>query len=332
MNANTMNTDNDHMDPVPGLLPKVFEGEATPEEKKQVEDWLSASEANQAEYDAVLKLWNLAGAASEPGDIDIDREWQKMESVITPSISRKITLVRFLQIAASVIVVSSLAFIGLHLTGTRSEKAPANRLSVVTLPDGSTVFLNAASKITYRKGFGLTHRNLAMKGEAYFEVKKDARLPFLITAGGARVQVTGTEFNVKDYQNKRNIKVTVTKGRVLFYNKEHAGDKITLGAGETGMYNKKSGQVKKLHALNLNDLAWKTRVIDFHDTPLMEVVDILTNTYHQSVELDPSLKNCTITVRFENQELKSVLEVLKSTLGLELVTRGKRIIISGKGC
>jgi len=326
-----MEPENKHIDLI-GLLPKIFAGEASPEEIRQVEDWLSASSANRAEYDAVLKLWDITEAASEPGDIDIDQEWKKIESAINQAHSKNFTLIRYLQIAASVIMISSLAFFGLKFAGTKAEKASSGRISSIVLPDGSTVFLNAGSKVTYKKGFGIMHRNLSLKGEAFFEVKKNAVLPFLISTGDAFVRVTGTKFNVKAYRNQKNIKVTVTEGRVVFYNAGHSAEELILGVGETGIYHRNNQLMKKEFLQDLNDIAWKTRILDFHNAPLDEVAEILMDTYHKKVEIEPALEHCTVTVRFENQELDAVLSVLRSTLNLELVIRGKRIVISGKGC
>jgi ferric-dicitrate binding protein FerR (iron transport regulator) len=326
-----MDMDNQNMDPI-GLLPKVFAGEATREEGRLVEDWLSANPANRAEYDAFARLWNLTSAASDTGEIDINLEWQKIESEISPKSARTIILKRFLQIAAIVILISGLAFIGLQIAGGKSEKAPSNELSSAMLPDSTRIFLNAGSKITYKKGFGISHRNLYLKGEAYFEVRKNRALPFIISTGGACVRVTGTKFNIKAYRHLKDIKVTVTEGNVVLFDAHQPGRAITLRAGETGSYSRTDQTVKKQTTENLNDLAWKTRVMDFKNTSLFEVADILMNTYHKHIEIDPALQNCSVTVRFENQELEAVLAVLRSTLGLNMETRGKRIVISGKGC
>jgi ferric-dicitrate binding protein FerR (iron transport regulator) len=90
--------------------------------------------------------------------------------------------------------------------------------------------------------------------------------------------------------------------------------------------------VKKQPVLDMNDIAWKTRVIDLSNTPLPEVAALLQQTYHREVIVSPGLQNCTITVRFENLDLDSVLEVLQSTLDLTFTTEGKTIVIRGRGC
>jgi transmembrane sensor len=326
-----MNSEIDPLDPV-GLLPKYFAGEASADEIRYIDNWLSASSVNRAEYDAFLKLWNLTPLGSGQEEIDLDYEWQKMEDAIIPARTPRLTLTRILQIAASFILVSALAFLGFKLAGTRSEKAPSGQLASVILPDSSILFLNAGSKITYKKGFGTTHRTLKLTGEAYFEVNKNKSLPFLISAGEAIVRVTGTKFNVRAYRNQEGIRVTVTEGWVMFYDARHAGEETGVSAGETGIYNRNNRIVTRIARQDPNDLAWKTRILDFHNASLSEVAEVLTDTYHKTVVIAPVVEHCTVTVRFENQELDDILGVLKSTLDLELIIRGRRITISGKGC
>ena len=319
-----------HIDPI-GLLPKVFSGEATPEESRLVDEWLEADPANRSEFDAVARLWNLTGNAAGSSDINLDAEWRKMEFAMIPAKPRTIVLTRIMQIAASVIVVSLLAFFGVRFIMTKSIKAPLAEQSEVSLPDGTKVSLNAASKLTYSKGFGLTHRNLRLQGEAYFEVKKNI-LPFTVRAGDASIRVTGTKFNVRAYGPKNLIRVTVTEGTVKLFETSDPTVEAIITAGETGTFDKSSGIVSKKSPASLNDLAWKTGIMDFQGTPLQEVADVLAGTYHVAVSIEPALQHCSITVKFENQRLDSVIRVLESTLDLTVTRKGRRISISGKGC
>jgi ferric-dicitrate binding protein FerR (iron transport regulator) len=330
MITGTMNNDNQHIDPV-GLLPKVFAGEASPEEARLIEEWRSSNPDNQAEYEAIEKLWNVSAEAAEPEIIDIDSEWRRMEAAMAPAYAGKSVLMRIMQIAASLLIITVLGFMAIKFSGIKSEKAPAASLASVILPDGTRVSLNAGSVISYKKGFGTTHRSVNLKGEAFFEVSRVTDLPFVISAGEARVKVTGTKFNVKAYHRLKEIRVTVTEGTVRFYYNAEPAREAILQAGETGILNKDHVLISRANA-DLNDIAWKTGILDFHDTPLSEVTEIINNTYHCRISLDTAIENCPVTVRFDNRKLDAVLNVLRSTLDLKIATRGKRIIISGKGC
>lgn len=326
-----MKNEDQNIDPV-GLLPKVFSGEASSDEISMVEKWRSENPENQSEYEAIWKLWNISGTATQQGEIDIDTEWKRMESAMFPSYMGKSIVMRIMQIAASLVAIALLGFLAFKITGNKSEKAPFATIASVVLPDGTSVSLNAGSVISYKKGFGSKHRTLNLKGEAYFEVKKNQELPFVISAGEASIRVTGTKFNVKAYKRLKDVKVTVTEGTVRFFNTVKPGNGVTLTAGETGIMNKSDRFIRSSVTGDLNDIAWKTRIIDLHDTPLRDVSEILSNTYHAKIELDPAIGNCRVTVRFENRKLDAVLNVLRSTLDLKITTKGKRITISGKGC
>ena len=319
------------MDPV-GLLPKYFAGEATPEEQRVIDDWLSADEKNRTEFDAFSKLWNITGKVQPGDEINLEKEWRLLEKEISPARVKKISLVRILQIAASVLLVSVLGFAGLKYAGMKSEKAPAAEFSTLKMSDGTIISLNAGSRITYRKGYGVTHRNIDLKGEAYFEVAKNESLPFIITAGDASIQVTGTKFNVRAYKDQTEVKVTVTEGSVRLYETGQSAKEAILSAGETGTFDRTLKVVKKQPLLNMNDIAWKTRILDFHNTTLSEVAAVLENTYHRKVWVDPAVRLCPLTVRFENQELTPVLNVLRSTLDLTITVEDTHIVIKGDGC
>lgn len=324
-----MDTHDKHIDPV-GLLPKIFSGEASPDENRLVDDWLLADPANREEFNAFARLWNITSAASLEDPIDIDSEWQKMNSVISVAPAKTISMARVLQIAAAIILVSLLGYTGYKISGPR-WKSPMDKTTALQLPDGTALTLNAGSKITYKKGFGTSHRNLTLKGEAFFEVEKGI-IPFIISANEASVRVTGTSFNVKAYEDRPIIKITVTEGTVSLYESGEPQKETLLLAGETGIYDKSVKTVRKLTASNPNDLSWKTRVMDFRSTPLSEVAEILSDTYHVTFNIEPALENCTVTVHFDNRDLGSVIEVLKTTLDLTIIQKDNLISITGRGC
>jgi transmembrane sensor len=314
------------------LLPRYFANEASPNERLEVESWRSESELNRKEFDAFAKLWDITISVSDKKDIDINKEWNKMESVISPAKGKIISLGRVLRVAASIVLLISLSYAGYRLNSTKSEKSPVSEMKSFKLPDGTLISLNANSKISYNKGFGKDHRKLTLKGEAYFEVAKNPNLPFIISADGASIQVVGTKFNVKAYKAGAEIKVLVKEGTVKLFETAEPEKVAILNAGETGTFDKTLKVVKKQVSANENDIAWKTLVLDFNNSSLDEVAQVLRNTYHTDIEVDPKVKDCPITVHFEQKDFESVLEVLRSTLELKITSEGHRIIISGKGC
>jgi ferric-dicitrate binding protein FerR (iron transport regulator) len=314
------------------LLTKYFAGEASTEEHAMVDQWKQLSEDNRKEYEALEKLWNNSAEVAHKETIDVDAEWNKMLDVISPTKTRSLTVMRVVRIAAAVIVISGLAIFGIKQTQTTSFKTTIAEAGEIELPDGSKISLNAKSKITYSKDFGQTNRQLTLKGEGYFEVTGNANLPFVVNANEAQIKVVGTQFNIKAYKNQPEVKVTVTEGTVQFSEQKQPAKKTILKAGETGTYNRTVKAIKKKPVMDENDIAWKTKIMRFENTPLSEVVEIIKNTYHIEMSVTEEVKDCKLTVEFEDLELQPVLKVLGSTLDLTIRKTDNKYYISGNGC
>ncbi|MET3115649.1 hypothetical protein AAKU52_003401 [Pedobacter sp. CG_S7] len=128
------------------------------------------------------------------------------------------------QIAASITIFLSIFSAGYYYYTTFLNKVPETvmleksagngKVIKITLSDGSKVWLNAGSKISFPKSFGKSKREISLFGEAYFEVEHEQHRPFIIHTGAIITQVLGTSFNINAYALNKNIKVTVLTGKV----------------------------------------------------------------------------------------------------------------------
>lgn len=324
-----MDSKNQHITPIE-LITKVLAKEATQEEKQQVGVWQKTNPENIKEYKAIEKLWNISDKAAGKDDIDVENEWKKLERTVFSS--KVIVMRRVLQVAASVTIFFIISFFGLQKLQTTSEKTAIAEISEITLPDGSHISINAKSKISYKKGFGNEHRELALSGEAFFDVKKNDDLPFIISAQNARIEVVGTQFYVKANKKESEIKVTVEEGKVKLSYKKQPQKGILLTPGETGIFKKDNHKIEKISSIDINEIAWKTHIFNFHNTSLSKAAQMIGKAYHYDIQVAENMKDCIITVSFEDLDLQTILKVLKSTLDLEIKMDGKRINITGKGC
>ncbi|MFB6317544.1 FecR family protein [Saccharicrinis sp. FJH54] len=325
-----MNQDKQHNIPV-GLFIRVLTNEASTDEKRELEDLLKTSDSVRKEFSSFEMVWNMSAETHPEESIDVDAEWSILRNRIS-SQGKVISFRRFVQIAASIIVILGLGYLGWSQLGITRIESGLARMENIKLPDGSTVSLNAESKLSYARGFGSKNRNIKMEGEGFFEVTKNKALPFIISANEASVKVVGTKFNVKAYKNDPDIKVTVVEGVVELYNREKPQVKTRIKAGESGSYKSKSDTLLLHPNADLNDIAWKTLTMKFENETLENVCKVLRNTYHYDFSITEKVKDCTITVEFQDQDLGSVLKVLKSTLNLKMQQQGKHIQISGEGC
>jgi transmembrane sensor len=326
-----MENESKHIEPI-DLLIRFFANEATDEERLQLEQWRDVSDNNLKEFNSFAALWNLSGKAKNKVDIDINAEWKHLDKTISTTKIRTISIARVLQIAAIVIVVFGLAFLLLKQNQSISSVTQVAQVQIINLPDGSVVTLNAKSKLTYTKDFGVKSRTVSLKGEAFFSVAKNKEMPFIIEAQGASIKVVGTQFNVKAYKGASEVKVTVIEGIVQLYESKQPEKLTLLNAGETGVYLINEHVIEKTAQINTNDISWKTNAMQFDNTPLHEVVDVLINVYHVDIVVSDVVKDCAVTVDFDRKDLASVLNVLKSTLDLKVTYKDDAIYLDGDGC
>nr|WP_256484218.1 FecR family protein [Mucilaginibacter flavidus] len=180
----------------------------------------------------------------------------------------------------------------------------------VTLPDGSNVWLNAASSLTYPSRFKGNERHVELHGEAYFEIFKDKNSPFTVTAEDANIKVLGTHFNVMAYKNEPSINTTLLEGSVSLSSKNaHA----LLVPGQQGAVDNKAPNIT-LQEVNVEDaVAWKNGYFSFRKQNLPAAMNKIARWYNVEVEYSGNVNNKFLggTVsRSENiQELLNYLEL-----------------------
>ena len=193
-------------------------------------------------------------------------------------------------------------------------QSPAGMRSHVVLPDGSDLWLNAESKIKYSIPFIRNNRQIELKGEAYFQVTKNKKVPFEVKAGNATVKVLGTCFNVKAYADDKQLEVALTKGSVEFRGTAADGKKAvaTLIPNDYLTMNKNTGEVQ-LKNTNLDEyISWRQNIMMFDETPMAEVAKTLERWYGVKVIIaDNEIYKNSFTTTFENESLFRVLELLE---------------------
>lgn len=317
------------------LISKFLAGETNATEESLVKEWIDESDKNRVAFEEFQKVWNTLGKTSANQYIDIDKEWNYLQSKIGKSDIRakRHSLAAVVRIAAIIVIVFSLAFAGFQYFSQERVTTQLAETTEISLPDGSKVTLNAGSRLRYKNNFGEKGRILSLQGEAYFEVEKNKEKPFIIELSKAEVKVLGTSFNVKAYKGMENIEVTVAEGKVSVYDKRQPQKKVIAVAGEKAEYIKHHKVIKKTENIDRNFNSWKTRSIIFENDSLQTIVNTLSNVYHKSIVLkNPEIKDCTLTTSFENKELETVFEVLESTLDITVEEEGEVFYISGSGC
>lgn len=219
--------------------------------------------------------------------------------------------------------VAALALIALStffLFVPRTVTAPYGEMATLELPDGSTVEMNSGATIRYSWFYRFTNRNLELNGEAFFSVEDHAH-PFIVDANGASVEVAGTQFNIRSWNNdpSQETTVTVSAGRVYFYPKQQELHRISLSAGETSRWNPGLKAPAPAETVNVGDVtAWRDQRFVFRDRTLISILDELERRYDTRIDLDAEgVELSTLTAYYsEHVQLESVLDDICTVKGL----------------
>ncbi|MCO6491080.1 MAG: FecR domain-containing protein [Phaeodactylibacter sp.] len=319
---------------IEAIIIRSLEGQANAEEERSLRDWLR-EEAHRRQYDQVKNLWDAAAGVDFGLDPETDRRWESLEGQLPGGAgARPGRVIRFQHwrfAAAAVLLAGLLGLIAFYFTGrggpaiAREYASPAGEQQEVQLPDGTLVALNAASRLQVLRGFGEEERRIRLEGEGYFQVSSDAGRPFIIEAGSARVQVTGTAFNLKAYPESSAVRLTVTEGSVRFSSAKKEAAR-PVAAGEAAEMDKASGAIRSL-PYDERAAAWQQGVLFFDDTPWPEVVRCLERFFAVKISDQTALQEKRYTAAFDNQSLEECLKVMQATFGFSVESKGERVVL-----
>ncbi|WGQ11832.1 FecR domain-containing protein [Pedobacter gandavensis] len=192
----------------------------------------------------------------------------------------------------------------------------------IELPDGSKVWLNAASSIRFPASFeGLKERKVELKGEAYFEVAKDKTKPFKVSRNQQEVEVLGTHFNVNAYSNEGPIKTTLLEGSVSLHLSN--GPSAKLQPGEQAVFKDGKWNIKAVNAADV--IAWQKGNFVFNDEELSSILRQLERWYGVQVDYSQVPDRKFSGVISKNVYLSKVLKMLELAGDVHLNLEGNTI-------
>lgn len=196
----------------------------------------------------------------------------------------------------------------------------------LVLADGSQVWLNAESSITYPVAFQGETREVRLQGEAYFEIAKNKNQPFIVHTTQFDVQVTGTQFNVRAYPGEME-SATLAEGGIQL---EKGGKTYSLKPGQQAYLEEEEVQVRKVNLESA--IAWRYNAFSFEETPLEEIMNELARWYNIHVfYLNPKVKELHFTAWFRrNCTLQEVIDILEKTGRINIELKGKTITVTQK--
>jgi ferric-dicitrate binding protein FerR (iron transport regulator) len=315
------------------LLVKYLAGEATPEERLQAEQWISANETNRKYYKDFNRIWQESERIPGESQANENAAWMRLQNRINKSDVDVEQHVRreprpdtqWLKIAVSILLVGIVSywvynrFYDAHII----EKLSRNKVLTENLSDGSTVTLNSNSQLSYPAHFTGDNRPVKLTGEAFFKIAPDKTKPFIISVKGATISVVGTSFDVKNRKGETEVIVATGIVKVKAHGKE-----VQLYPGEKVMVTKTSNELVKQQNKGSLYNYYITGALVCDQTPLYQLVDKLNEVYKVDIEItNDKLRNLPITTTFKDQSLDEILKVIAETFNIRVERQGNRFLL-----
>ena len=218
------------------------------------------------------------------------------------------------------------------VTGKRQETvlmASSENISSYTLPDGSKVWLNKNSWLTYNQRFGKRTRQVALKGEGYFEVNRDEQRPFIVKMqNNLDIKVLGTTFNACNYPSLNKAEVILRSGSVQVSDNGR-NEYVILKPNQKFTWNEGTAEISSVNAMNC--CRWFEHRLVFDNVKLKDILENLSHKYQTEISLNVGNladKHMSMTIRDESVE--DILDILTTLLPIRWRYQGAEIIIENK--
>jgi transmembrane sensor len=319
------------------LISSSFSGGLSEEEALVLQDWIASNPSHKEKYQKLQEIWNngiedykIYLMANET------KAWNalkyKLNSNNNAEIKKfkphnKYRIIYRVSVAAVLLI---LAGLGYWYTVSISKKIVYLTASYeqknIQLTDGSNIALKPATQIELSKGFGKENRTLFMSsGEATFDVKHNSNLSFIVNIGNVNVKDIGTVFNIK--KEYEQIKVTVIEGMVVF-NKPSTKETKNLSAGMSLTYYLKNDSIGNIQTNN-SETASNYAVLNFKNTPLKDVIELIQIKYNKNIQLENSIADKKFTANLEGIPYNTALEVICKSLNLDYKMQDSIYILQG---
>jgi transmembrane sensor len=307
-------------------LRNFLEGKPSEEGEKIFNEWFDYSEKGKEGLNSSLAY--------------LQKEIYKIKNKRKPAKGLSITTWRIAASIALFIIVSSMFYFSeqvLNLIDPNiyvEKQTLRGQRTKLDLSDGTQVWLNAESKLSFPERFKRGNREVYLEGEAFFDVARNPDRPFIIHTNKMTTKVLGTSFNVKAYPFENKQEVSVLTGNVSV-NSTLTKQTVTVTLGQKALY-EVMGSRSMLTSMSIpisEISAWRNQQLVFDDTPVSEVIETMSRYYNIKIKLkEKSLGACKISAKFNQATSKESIDLLCKILSATYLDQGEGFLISGPGC
>ena len=310
----------------------------------ELKTWIAASAENQQYFIRQREIWFSAVSREAASVYDKDKAFENFRNRVESqkeiqSTSRRgfslSALWRYAAVVAIIIAVGCISYwqgeVNVKDTfADISVEAPLGSKTKLYLPDGTLVWLNAGSRMTYSQGFGVDNRKVELEGEGYFEVKRNEKIPFFVKTKDLQLQVLGTKFNFRDYPEDHELVVSLLEGKVGLNNLLREEKEAVLSPDERAVLNKANGLLTVESVTASTASQWTDGYLCFDEELLPDIAKELERSYNVKIHIaNDSLKTFRFYGNFvrREQNIQEVLEALASTEKMQYKIEERNITI-----
>lgn len=312
------------------LLIAYFKGEVSDEEAQQITEWIEAKIEHQRYYQQLCRLFEVSYWIE-----DIPEQTEVAFPKKTKALPWKHYVISFMKVAAIFVLGFALHFFLNWQKTTHHElqhqiHVPTGQHVEIMLADGSKVWLNSGSTLTFPSKINGKKRMVELDGEGFFEVKSDKEHPFIVSTSKYQVKAVGTSFNIYDYQDSPQFEAALLNGKVEVTTNAKKSSVVILTPNQRAALCQGVLKVKPIE--NANNYLWRKGILYFNE-PLLEVFDKLQEYYDIEFQIRNSSltrKSPYCTGKFRAKDgLEHIIRVLKETnhFDYQIDYESKKIII-----
>ena len=316
----TDNTDNNNSLDIERLIVRYLASEASESELAVLLECINESDENRRRFFELQDIWHVLNPSFESTDVDLQNAEDKI--LINSGLSKKQSFWTrgFMKVCsriAAVLLLPLLLLVAHKYVAPDSKSTAIKEVATTygctmktTLPDGTTVWLNANSSLRYPAKFSSGNRNVDLTGEAYFDVHSDPKHPFIVHTSLLDVEATGTEFNVNSYKGDRSSSVTLVNGHVNVdlnndgkYYEMAPGDYLRLHEGKVKLT--KGCDTEKY-------CSWRNGILMFDDDTLRDICLRLEHTYGVRFKItDTALAESRYCMTLHGESISDIMNLLE---------------------
>ncbi|MEE1944374.1 FecR domain-containing protein [Pedobacter sp. KR3-3] len=326
------------------LIEHYFNKSINAEELHQLKSWVESNEANQHKFREVLRIFEATEMYLQQPTGQA-KSWALVANHISqnsaneepkPKIKKLGSWHRY-AMAAVLVMVCGLGLLLFKSDGAKTKPQaivkvisnPNGEQRSITMPDGSVVYLNAGSRISYNAHFSADKREVKLEGEAFFDVVHETKRPFIVKTGKVSTTVLGTSFNIKAFPAKA-VEVTVETGKVGVV-LQRANKKDTLNfllPNEQLLIDTTTEKIVK-QSINATAVSgWKQYKLAFYNTSMQDIAASIERTYDVKISFkQPQTAQLKLTAKFDKCGIKQVMDVLSRLSGSTYQINGNKITI-----